>query len=109
MSSASWLGRTLLFRVASGTKLLGVNSNHDINIYKYPARADREEGASGVTVRAPLYSTAPHYNALYLTILHYTSLYFTYFTAVHCTELHFTALNCTALHSTVEGREGRGL
>ena len=31
MSYASWMGRTLLFRVASGTKFLGVSSNHDIN------------------------------------------------------------------------------
>ena len=30
MSCASWMGRTLLFRVASGTKLLGVSSNHGI-------------------------------------------------------------------------------
>ena len=32
MSCASWIGRTLLFRVAIGTKLLGVSSNHDIKI-----------------------------------------------------------------------------
>ena len=31
MSCGSWMGRTLLFRVASGTKLLGVSSNHDIS------------------------------------------------------------------------------
>ena len=31
MSCASWMGRTLLFRVASGTKLLGVSSNHDLH------------------------------------------------------------------------------
>ena len=30
MSCASWMGRTLLFRVASGTELLGVSSNHDL-------------------------------------------------------------------------------
>ena len=30
MSCASWMGRALLFRVASGTKLLGVSSKHDI-------------------------------------------------------------------------------
>ena len=30
MSCASWMGRTLLSRVASGTKLLGVSSNQDI-------------------------------------------------------------------------------
>ena len=30
VSCASWMGRTLLFRVASGTKLLGVSSNHNI-------------------------------------------------------------------------------
>ena len=30
MSCASWMGRTLLIRVASGTKLLGVSSNHDL-------------------------------------------------------------------------------
>ena len=31
VSCASWMGRTLLFRVASGTKLLGVSSNHDLS------------------------------------------------------------------------------
>ena len=31
MSCASWMGRTLLFRVVSGTKLLGVSSNHDLD------------------------------------------------------------------------------
>ena len=31
MSCASWMGRTLLFRVASGTKFLGVSSNHDLS------------------------------------------------------------------------------
>ena len=30
MSCASWMGRTLLFRVASGTKLLGVSSNPNL-------------------------------------------------------------------------------
>ena len=30
MSCASWMSRTLLFTVASGTKLLGVSSNHDL-------------------------------------------------------------------------------
>ena len=30
MSGASWMGRTLLFRVASATKLLGVSSNHNL-------------------------------------------------------------------------------
>ena len=30
MSCASWMGRTLLLRVASGTKLLGVSSNYDL-------------------------------------------------------------------------------
>ena len=30
MSCASWMGRTLLFRVASGTKLMGVSSKHDV-------------------------------------------------------------------------------
>ena len=30
VSCASWMGMTLLFRLASGTKLLGVSSNHDV-------------------------------------------------------------------------------
>ena len=31
MSCASWMGRTLLFRVVSGTTLLGVSSKHNLN------------------------------------------------------------------------------
>ena len=30
VSCASWMVRTLLFSVASGTKLLGVSSSHDV-------------------------------------------------------------------------------
>ena len=30
MSCASWMGRILLLRVASGTKFLGVSSNHNV-------------------------------------------------------------------------------
>ena len=30
------MGRTLFFRVASGTKLLGVSSNHNLNLFHSP-------------------------------------------------------------------------
>ena len=33
MSCASWMARTLLFIVASGTKLLGVSSTHDLGCF----------------------------------------------------------------------------